>query len=63
MVLDAMPVDYVRTHVVKDVQVNYNHEIHFGEKVDFSFARSENVWYAAGRVGDKICFSERLEFN
>lgn len=61
--LDAMPVDYVRGHVVKDVQVNYNHEIHLGEKVDFHIARTENVWFVTGKVGDRTCFSERLEFD
>ena len=61
--LDAMPVDYVREHVVKDVQVNYNYEIHLGEKVDFYIVRSDNVWFVTGKVGDRTCFSERLEFD
>ena len=62
-VLDAMPVDYVRGHVVKDVQVNYNYEIHLGEKVDLYIVRSDNVWFVTGKVGDRTCFSERLEFD
>jgi medium-chain acyl-[acyl-carrier-protein] hydrolase len=62
-VLDAMPVDYVRNHVVKDVQVNYNHEIHLGEKVDFFMSRAENLWFVTGRTGEKVCFSVRLEFD
>ena len=62
-VLDTMPVDYVRNHVVKDVQVNYNHEIHLGEKVDFFMSRAENLWFVTGRTGEKVCFSVRLEFD
>lgn len=62
-VLDVMPVEYVKTHEVKDVQVNYNYEIHYGEKVDFYVARAENVWFVTGKVGDRTCFSERLEFD
>ena len=62
-VLDVMPVEYVKAHEVKDVQVNYNYEIHHGEKVDFYIARDNNVWFVTGKVGDRTCFSERLEFD
>ena len=60
--LDAMPFGYVRAHALRDVNINYYHEIHFGEVVDFFIARSENVWFVTGKVGDQICFVERLEF-
>ena len=60
--LDAMPYEYVCNKTLRDVSVNYYHEIHCGEKVDFLLARDGDVWFVTGKVGDRICFVERLEF-
>ena len=60
--VDALPFDYVRTHMLRDVQVCYYHEIHAGESVRFGIFRDGDVWYVTGNVGDVQCFVERLEF-
>ncbi len=61
--LDVLPQDYVRTHVLRDVQVCYYHEIHSGETVRFGIARDGDKWYVTGNVGDVQCYVERLEFD
>ena len=61
-VLDLIPVDYVKSHLVKDVQVNYQREVHYGEEVAFELAQEGDVWYVTGKTGDLVCFIERIEF-
>jgi acyl-ACP thioesterase len=61
--IDLMPYEYVRNHRVSDVEINYFHEIRPGSTVDFLLARSENRWYVTGKVGDTVCFIERIEFD
>ena len=61
--MDLLPAEYMKTHLVRDVQVNYHHEVHYGERVDFTIIRSGDVWFVTGRVGDLLCFVERLEFD
>ena len=61
-VLDLIPVDYVKSHLVKDVQVNYQREVHYGEEVAFELAQEGDVWYVTGKAGDLVCFIERIEF-
>lgn len=62
-VLDLLPFDYMKTHRVRDVQVNYHHEVHYGEKVDFFISRTDDTWYITGKAGDLLCFVEKLEFD
>ncbi len=60
--LDAMPFDYLREHRLIDVSVNYAHEIHYGQTVEFLTARCGDVWFVTGMVDGLVCFTERLEF-
>ena len=62
-VMDSLPFDYVKGHRLADVEVNYYHEILFGEQVELHAAQSGNKWYVSGRIGEKICFVESLEFD
>ena len=61
--VDAMPFDYVNSHIIKDVEVNYYHEIHPGETVEFFIARTGDTWYVTGKSGDAVCFVEKLKFD
>lgn len=61
--VDALPSDYVNSHIIKDVEVNYYHEIHLGEKVELRVARNGEQWFVTGFVGDTVCFVEKLEFD
>ena len=62
-VLDILPVEYVKTHLLRDVQVNYHREAHYGEQVHLFTARDGNKWYITGKTGDLTCFVESLEFD
>lgn len=61
--VDALPADYVNSHIIKDVEVNYYHEIHLGEKADLLVSRCGEQWFVTGKVGDSVCFVEKLEFD
>ena len=62
-VLDALPLDYVRTRRLRDVQGNYHREVHDGEQVDLFISRDADKWYITGKTGDLTCFVESLEFD
>lgn len=61
--IDAMPFEYIKSRLLRDINVNYYHEVHFGETVDLYIARDADVWYITGKAEDRICFVERLEFD
>ncbi|MBQ9309846.1 MAG: hypothetical protein IJ222_03175 [Bacteroidales bacterium] len=60
--MDALPLEYVKSHILRDVQVCYYHEIHAGETVALSVARDGDTWFVTGKVGELQCFVERIEF-
>ena len=60
--MDALPADFLNSHIIKDVEVNYYHEIHLGEKVELHLARTDGTWFVTGKTGDKVCFVEKLDF-
>ena len=59
---DILPFDYLKDRKLYDVQVCYYHEIQYGETVHFSIARDTDTWYVSGKVGDTLCFVEKMEF-
>lgn len=61
--MDALPADYLNSHIIRDVEVNYYHEIHLGETVELNVARTGEQWFVTGKTGDKVCFVERFEFD
>ena len=61
--LDLLPIEYVKTHLLRDVQVNYHREAHYGEQVDLFLAHDENKWFITGKTGELTCFVECLEFD
>ncbi len=61
--LDLLPIEYVKTHLLRDVQVNYHREAHYGEQVDLFLAHDENKWFITGKTGELTCFVESLEFD
>ena len=62
-VIDALPLDYIRSHRIKEVEINYFHEILPGENILLLTARSGDTWFVSGKSGDKLCFVEKLIFD
>jgi acyl-ACP thioesterase len=62
-VLDALPFEYIKCRMLRDVQVNYHREAHYGEQVDLFISRDADKWYITGKTGDLTCFVESLEFD
>ena len=61
--LDALPFDYVKAHILSDIEVCYYHEIHAGETARFELAEGDgNVFYLSGKVGETLCFVVKMEF-
>ena len=66
--IDALPLDYVTSHELSDVQINYYREIHAGETADILTAMlpaaegSGEVWLVQGLVNGAQSFTVRLEF-
>ena len=60
--IDALPLDYVLSHTLKDVQICYFREVHAGEEVSLQVARENDTWYILGIVNGAQAFVVRLEF-
>lgn len=61
--MDAIPLEYVQAHSVKDAYITFNKETTAGSRVQlYTLQEQENVWYVEGRVEDKPHFVVRLEF-
>ena len=59
---DALPFDYLATHAVKDIEINYYVEVAPGMKVDFRLGRDGDVWYFCGVAEEVVRFLVRMEF-
>ena len=60
--IDALPLDYVLSHKLSDVQICYFREVHAGEAVSLLVARDGDTWYIQGIVNEAQAFVVRLEF-
>lgn len=61
--LDALPADFVRTHFLKELSINFNKEVPPGSKVLLYHAFDGGYHYIEGRVEDHQAFIVRLEFE
>lgn len=63
-VFDLFGMDYMSTHRLHDIQVQYAHEIHSDDTVSlFMGAGPEGIWFVRGDVGDVSCFTVRIEME
>ena len=60
--IDSLPFDYLASHELKDLEINYFAEVSPGMVVDFRLGREGDVWYFCGIHDDIVCFLVRLEF-
>lgn len=59
---DAMPVEYLMSHRLKAVSVDYLHEVIPGEHVTLGSAQIDDAWYFEGATHEP-CFRVKLEYN
>lgn len=61
--LDALPFEYVRTHPIKRININFNREAHLGETVHLLHSQlAPEKHLLEGRVGDSQIFLIELTF-
>ncbi|MCQ2183301.1 MAG: thioesterase [Bacteroidales bacterium] len=62
--MDAMPQDYVISHALRELSINFVMESHLGEYVDLFVAdEGEGRFYVIGNHGDSRIFIMELEFQ
>ena len=61
--VDALPFEYLQTHLLKDLEINYFFEVHPGTELAFQLGREGDSWYFRGLDGATVCFLVRLEFR
>lgn len=61
--MDALPFDYLKSHILSDLKICYYHELHLGDNVRFLLGNdAERKWYLQGMLGDTICFLVEMRF-
>jgi len=62
--MDALPADFVTTHFLKEISINFNLESHLGDVVDLYVARpSGNSFFVVGKHQDTQIFIAELCFS
>ena len=62
--LDALPLEYVTSHVLKDFYINYNRELHPGETATLAVARrAPGSWLVEGSRDGSQNFICRMDFE
>ena len=61
--MDALPFDYLRSHELKDMEINYLSEVHPNQELAFELGRQGDVWYFRGLSEGAVCFVVKLEFR
>ena len=63
--LDRIDLDELRAHPVKEVSINFNHEVRPGETVELGRVRVENpegvTYYFEGKTGGRQAFSVKID--
>ena len=59
---DALPLDYLAEHSLRDLEINYYAEVSPGMKVDFKLGRAGDVWYFCGVADEIVRFLVRMDF-
>ena len=63
-VFDLFGMDYMSTHMLHDLQIQYTHEIHADDTVTLLMGTNSNgVWFVQGNVGNTSCFIARIEME
>lgn len=60
--VDTLPLDYLTTHELRDLQICYYRELHYGETVHFRLGGTQSKRYLQGMAGDTVCFVVEMEF-
>lgn len=62
--LDALPFEYVSSHRIKRISINFNREAHLGETVSLHHGTiSPDTHLIEGRIGETQVFITRLSFH
>lgn len=61
--MNSLPFDYLAGHVIKELEINYYHEIHPGSRVDFKLGRQGDDWFFEGYLGGTLCFVVAMSFG
>ncbi len=61
-IYNVLDYKYLRTHLAKSVQINYQKEIKLGEKVVLNWSLENDVMKVNGLVNGVHCFNALLEF-
>ncbi|MCR4865249.1 MAG: hypothetical protein K5850_08860 [Bacteroidales bacterium] len=61
--MDCLPGDLTRSHNIKDITINFNHEALFGETVTLYHAQNGNEHIVEGRCADSQIFISKLIFD
>lgn len=60
--IDSLPFDYLASHELRDLEINYFAEVSREMSVDFRLGRDGDVWYFSGVYDEIVRFLIRLEF-
>ena len=61
--VDTLPPGYAAGHELRDLQICYYRELHYGERVLFRLGHMQDKWYLQGMLGDTVCFVVEMEFT
>ena len=62
-VFDLFGMEFMSSHRIRDIQVQYAHEVHADDTVLlYMGSESDSMWYVKGMVGNTDCFTVRIEF-
>lgn len=62
-VIDALPQEFIFSHTLKTIELNFNKEARPGETVEFFHAESDGTHYIEGRCNGMQVFISKLEFT
>ena len=64
VILDAFPLEYLNTHRVSHLQINYLSQARAGDSIRVrKKAGAEDEFFVSGSIGDTICFSSHIIFG
>ena len=62
--IDALPYEYLASHQIKDIEINFLAEVSHGMEVEFHLGReADDIWYVSGIYAGIPRFLVRLEFR
>lgn len=61
--IDQLPLEYLKEHTLRDLQICYYHELHYGDEIVLLLGRQADTWFVQGMLEDAVCFVVRMEFD